>query len=118
MSRLTKNDVSNNYDLTYPNGDFVRGILPDDEPHASIYINAMTKLGQLEDLEDELGCSILDVFKALKEGIKMDFEGQLIPPKLYYDDVYNQWKFKINYYSTAVGLYNVKDVINGMEEEE
>lgn len=77
----------------------------------------MTKLGKLEDLEDELGCSILDVFKALKEGIKINFEGQLIPPKLYYDDVYNQWKFKINYYSTAVGLYNVKDVINGMEEE-
>lgn len=76
------------------------------------------KLYELENLEEELGCSILDVFKALKEGIKIDFEGQLIPPKLYYDDVYNQWKFKINYYSTACGLYNVKDVINGMEEEE
>ena len=84
----------------------------------TIFKQTFDKLYALEDLEDELGCSILDVFKALKEGIKIDFEGQLIPPKLYYDDVYNQWKFKINYYSTAVGLYNVKDVVNGMEEEE
>lgn len=86
--------------------------------YSNYHDDVFIKLGQLEDLEDELGCSILDVFKALKEGIKINFEGQLIPPKLYYDDVYNQWKFKINYYSTACGLYNVKDVINGMEEEE
>lgn len=84
---------------------------------APTYKEIYTKLGQLEDLEDELGCSILDVFKALKEGIKIDFGEQLIPPKLYYDDVYNKWKFKIDYYSTAVGLYNVKDVVNGINME-
>lgn len=81
------------------------------------YYDAIDKLGTLEDLEDELGCSILDVFKALKEGIKIDFGEQIIPPKLYYDDVYNKWKFKIIYYSTAVGLYEVKDVINGINME-
>lgn len=75
------------------------------------------KLYALENLEDELGYSILDVFKALKEGIKIDFGEQIMPPKLYYDDVYNKWKFKIDYYSTAVGLYDVKDVINGINVE-
>ena len=108
MSRLTKYEPREYSMFPYQ--------LKDDE--LSTKLDSIHKLGQLEDLEDELGCSILDVFKALKEGIKINFEGQLIPPKLYYDDVYNQWKFKINYYSTAVGLYNVKDVINGMEEEE
>lgn len=36
---------------------------------APTYKEVYTKLGKLEDLEDELGCPIEVVFKALKEGL-------------------------------------------------
>ena len=67
------------------------------------------KLSNLEDIEDELGCSLETLFNALKNGLDMDGDGTLIKPKLYYDDVYKQWKFKVYYTPTACGFYNVKD---------
>lgn len=37
------------------------------EPNASNYYDIVVKLGQIEDLEDELGCPLEVVFKALKD---------------------------------------------------
>lgn len=40
---------------------------------------AFDKLGQLEDIEDELGCPLEVVFEALKEGICcVDYDNQII----------------------------------------
>ena len=50
MNRLTKKDVSCNYDFTYPNGEFVRRIIPNDKMHAEIYMRGLNKLGKLENL--------------------------------------------------------------------
>ena len=46
----------------------------DDTPYAEIYVAkddtmAIQKLGKLEDIEEEIGCPIDVVFKALKNGI-------------------------------------------------
>lgn len=43
------------------------------EPNASNYYDIVVKLGQIEDLEDELGCTLEVVFKALKDGIYHEF---------------------------------------------
>lgn len=59
MSRLTKKDK---------NGYQVKG----DNPNTSIAMdisNAIQKLGQLEDIEEELGIDLHTLFKALKNGI-------------------------------------------------
>ena len=75
----------------------------------TLFDKVYNKIGKLEDLEDELGCRLETLFNALKNGIDMDGDGTLIKPKLYYDDVYKQWKFKVYYTPTACGFYNVKD---------
>ena len=98
MSRLTYKRLDSKYSVSFPIGNLV---------NANNLI--MTKLGKLEDLEDELGCSLETLFNALKNGIDMDGDGTLIKPRLYYDDVYKQWKFKVYYTPTACGFYNVKD---------
>ena len=63
-----------------------------------------TKLGRLEDLEEELGCPLEVVFKALNEGIyitteKIDF---FLRPRLYFSDDYKNWCFEL-----AFGDYTV-----------
>ena len=66
----------------------------------------MNKLGKLEDLEDELGCPLDVVFKALKEGIwfKSDdfitknLEKDLATrPRLYYSDDFKRYRFEIGF---------------------
>ena len=96
MSRLTKKDLA---------------IYSGRMNGKTLFDKVYNKLGQIEDLEDELGCSLETLFNALKNGIDMDGDGTLIKPKLYYDDVYKQWKFKVCYTPTACGLYNVNDCL-------
>ena len=70
MNRLTKKDIEGAYDFTYPNGEFVRGICPlGEHPNQEIYSNGLNKLGKLEDLEEDLGCPLEVVFKAIEDGI-------------------------------------------------
>ena len=56
MSRLTYKRLDSKYSVSFPIGNLV---------NANNLI--MTKLGKLEDLEDELGCQLEVVFKALKD---------------------------------------------------
>ena len=68
---------------------------------------AINKLGKLEDLEDELGCPLEVVFKALNEGIIINEEGFVNSAydnktfnkenDSYYDD--------LTLYNTGVGYY-------------
>ena len=49
-------------------------------------MDCMNKLGELEDIEEEIGCPLDVVFKALKEGIiykEYDNKTELIPNMLY-----------------------------------
>lgn len=64
MSRLTKKSI-NGYDLV--ENEKVYSICG-----MSLLKEAVHKLGKLEDLEDELGCSLEVMFKALKEGIRIN----------------------------------------------
>lgn len=73
---------------------------------APTYKEIYTKLGKLEDLEDELGCPLEVVFKALKEGIwfKSDdfitknLEKDLATrPRLYYSDDFKCYRFEIGF---------------------
>lgn len=57
MSRLT--EKSTNYDFYFP------------KKKVSI-LDLSDKLGQLEDIEEELGCPLVVVFEALKEGIVLN----------------------------------------------
>ena len=99
MSRLTRYHHNG---LLVENGGYY-------ELNNSNYLDITDKLGKLEDIEDELGCSLETLFNALKNGIDMDGNGTLFKPRLYYDDVYKQWKFKVYYTQTACGFYNVND---------
>lgn len=68
--------------------------------------NCVDKLGRLEDLEEELGCSLDVVFKALNEGIyiateKIDF---FLRPRLYFSDDYKNWCFELAFGGYVVHL--------------
>lgn len=64
MSRLTKELTTNsNYEIQLIQKGFTY------VANTPYYEQIIFKLGQLEDLEDKLGCSLEVVFKALKEGI-------------------------------------------------
>lgn len=75
MSRLTNKKL---VDLKY--GEFI-SISKEEyrkQVHeAPTYKKIYTKLGQLENLEEELGCPLDVVFKALKEGIYFNFNMML-----------------------------------------
>lgn len=78
MNRLTKKDIEGAYDFTYSNGEFVRGICPlGEHPNQEIYSNGLNKLGKLEDIEEQLGCPLEVVFKAINDGayFKTDYYG-------------------------------------------
>ena len=64
--RLTRKDKCGNYSPTYENGDFVR--LNIDGKHGDIVYPCFDKLGQLEDIEEELGIDLVTLFKALENG--------------------------------------------------
>lgn len=70
------------------------------------YYDAIDKLGELEDLEDELGCPLYVVFKAIRNGIwfKSDdfitenLEKDLATrPRLYYSDDFKCYRFEIGF---------------------
>lgn len=70
------------------------------EPDKSNYMNITNKLGQLEDLEEELRCPIKVVFKALKEGIIVDDTGLI--NTAYSNEEFNK-KYKTNnYYNLSI----------------
>ena len=77
------------------------------EPDKSNYMDITNKLGQLENLEDKLGCPLDVVFKALKEGVSynredvartynvkewLDFATR---PRLYYSDDWECWCWEL-----------------------
>ncbi len=95
MNRLTKIDRYGHY---YTNNANCRNIhSKDGENIEGVYFKggvlavdgeAIKKLGRLEDLEEELGCPLEVVFKALEEGIEYEIEittyyviGDTIPTK-------------------------------------
>ena len=55
----------------------------------------VTKLGQLEDIEEELGIDLLTLIKALKDGIWVKYSSSIIEHKTWYVhllDNYIGWK--------------------------
>lgn len=60
MNRLT-NNICNDYQVIDEKGDFILG-------ENCVFKNCINKLGKLEDIEDELGCDLITLFKALEEG--------------------------------------------------
>ena len=68
----------------------------------------VNKLGQLEDIEEELGIDLITLFKALKDGIYVNGEKEHV--LLFYDmDFFNKTSFQlhasngINYYFKDYG---------------
>lgn len=68
------------------------------------------KLGQYEDLEEELGIDLLTLFKALKDGIylKEDNVGVISFPRLYFSLDYRCYCFEICFGSWVVKLKDYK----------
>lgn len=62
MERFTKRDK---YGYSHIKGDIYEG---HDFNGISVYVKAIDKLCLIEDIEDELGCDLITLFKALKEG--------------------------------------------------
>lgn len=53
--------------------------------------NAINKLGRLEDIEEELGCPLVVVFKALKDGIVYEKENKyVLIPNLIFAQLLNE----------------------------
>lgn len=66
---------------------------------------AFDKLGKLEDIEDELGCPLEVVFRAIKEDI-IDIEGSRVSVGLEYIQASKEWLLIGKFCRTA---YDVKD---------
>ena len=80
MSRLTNKDYK---DWWHPVGAIIN-------EQSSVYLNEVNhKLGKLEDLEDELGCPLDVVFKAIKYGVRTKFLDRLNNVSLYYNEEYS-----------------------------
>lgn len=97
MSRLTKkfNDNSG-YEIKEYGAEF-------NEVKLNAYLDAVDKLGKLEDLEEELGCPLEVVIKALKEGIYQSDGGRRKYPTIEYNGATKKFYF-------AFGTYcNVED---------
>ena len=72
---------------------------------APTYKEIYTKLGKIEDLEDELGCPLDVVFKTLKEGILVNEKKWWLPScQLAYMKIDNEYVFVCDNY-----VYNLKD---------
>lgn len=63
------------------------------------------KLGQLEDIEEEVGVDLVTLFKALKDGIYYAYIDDYVLPELYYDeeamnsdDELDGFTFKVTYF--------------------
>ena len=67
MNRLTKYEP--NYESMFPYK------LKDEE--LSTELDSIHKLGQLEDIEEELGIDLITLFKALKDGIYINEDGSV-----------------------------------------
>lgn len=72
---------------------------------------SIDKLGKLEDLEEELGCPLEVVFKALKEGVKVNMEfldiditDDILRPRLYYSDDFQCYGLSIQSWGYFVKL--------------
>lgn len=87
------------------------------EKHNDYYISKATctddlklKLGQYEDIEEELGIDLLTLFKALKDGIylKEDNVGVISFPRLYFSYDYRCYCFEICFGSWVVKLKDFK----------
>jgi hypothetical protein len=71
----------------------------------------LVKLGKLEDLEEEIGCPLEVVFRALNEGIFVKDEelekwGVFDRPRLYYSDDFKCYRFELGY---GIGYVKIKD---------
>lgn len=81
-------------------------------PNGKAYANWYNKLANLEDIEDEYGCPLEVVFKAIRNGI-LFISDKCIPddlskkftsrPRLYYSDDLKCYRFEI-----GLGAYYVK----------
>ena len=76
---------------------------------------AIHKLGKLEDLEEELGCPLEVLVKALKDGVKVNMEfldiditDDILRPKLYYSDDFQCYGLSIQSWGYFVRLKDYK----------
>ena len=83
--------------------------------------NAINKLGRLEDIEEELGCPLEVVFKAIEDGVYIEVEhlpDVIERPRLYYSDdnkcyclemLYGEYVVKLSDYQKNWWLKGEKD---------
>ena len=101
MSRLTKKDYKN----------WVKGIGYCNKKQAERVTQIMHKLGKFEDLEEELGCPLEVVFKALKDGVHIEVEHLpdiIERPRLYYSDDFKCYCLEMLYGEYVVKLQDYK----------
>lgn len=83
--------------------------------------NAINKLGRLEDIEEELGCPLEVVFKAIEDGVYIEVEhlpDVIERPRLYYSDdnkcyclemLYGEYVVKLSDYQKTWWLKGEKE---------
>lgn len=77
-------------------------IVPDNVEN--IIVKSLNKLGQLEDIEEELGIDLITLFKALRQFFAKDLDCYCPRPISLFQDVRNEW-----YISWIGHYYKLKD---------
>ena len=92
--RLTKKQENQLSCHHYKKCDYLRNGTP--------RVETLTKLGKLEDLEEQLGCPLEVMFKALEEGLYVNFKvldsevsDTIERPSLYYSDDFKCYCFDL-----------------------
>ena len=118
MSRLTREPFSRKLDDSSENYKVRRYGREEWETLAQ---NAINKLGRLEDIEEELGCPLEVVFKAIEDGVYIEVEhlpDVIERPRLYYSDdnkcyclemLYGEYVVKLSDYKKTWWLKGEKD---------
>lgn len=86
MNRLTKKQENQLSCHHYKKCDYLRNGTP--------RVETLTKLGKLEDIEEQLGCSLEVVFEALDEGIIINNTLEKLPSLLKLNSI-NKWCFEM-----------------------
>lgn len=107
--RLTEKHKDNYY---YPKYATVKGIVGDQECNIKVDIAIWNKLGEIEDVEDELGIDLRILIKAIRIGIKAKWENNEIVSLTVlgcFQLLFNQKCFQLIDYNGKKWFYYFKD---------
>ena len=115
MNRLTNKDFNGNYYSYTTQGNYIEGCFTR-ENKEWFYGNVVNKLGKLEDIEEDLGCPLEVVIKALKDGFYFKYKDKILSSNEYSvqtrTNIRGNWVFVFDSNNLTLLTIKIKDYGN------